>query len=155
MGWGERGQHGPGRPLDKWRGNGLEAAKNLYRFHSDAYHELARVVMELHATDLAAATVEPLATYLGLKAQIAALEAEATEAKRAVCEMLGTEHQPVGKKWEFPGVGVVAVTKGRRSEKLNRAKLAKAGVSAEVLDACTEVSEGDPVIRITADEGDE
>jgi hypothetical protein len=105
--------------------------------------------------DLAAATVEPVATYLALKVQIAALEAEAAEAKRAACEMLGADTAAVGKVWEFPGVGIVAKTKGRRSEKLNRTKLAKAGVSAEVLDACTDISEGDPIIRITADEGGE
>jgi hypothetical protein len=104
--------------------------------------------------DLAAATVEPVATYLALKAQIAALEAEAAEAKRAACEMLGTDAAEVGKVWEFPGVGSVQKTKGRRSLKLNRAKLAKAGVSADVLDACTEVSGGAPVIRISAEDAE-
>jgi hypothetical protein len=68
--------------------------------------------------------------------------------------MLGTDAAEVGKVWEFPGVGSVQKTKGRRSLKLNRAKLAKAGVSADVLDACTEVSGGAPVIRISAEDAE-
>lgn len=134
--------------FEKWRytGSGIERAL------PDYVHMMLREMRDTQVRDdLAAATVEPIATYLALKAQIAGLEAEAAEAKQAACEMLGADTAEVGKTWEFPGIGTVVKTKGRRSEKLNRAKLAKAGVSAEVLDACTEVSEGEPVIRISAE----
>lgn len=97
------------------------------------------------------AAVEYVATYVGLKAQIAGLEEKADEAKEAALEVLGADGAPVGKVWEFPGLASVTVVKGRRTEKLNRTKLAKAGVAAEVLDACTDVTEGEPSVRIAAE----
>jgi hypothetical protein len=96
----------------------------------------------------ATAAVDYVAEYLGLKRQIAALETEAQNARDAVAEIL---HGEPGKEWEFPGIGSVAVVKGRVSEKLDRSVLAAAGVSKDLLDAATIRSEGEPSLRITAE----
>ena len=92
--------------------------------------------------------VQYVATYLGIKAKIAELEREADEARDAVGDLLRGEP---GKVWEFAGLGTVAVVKGRVSEKLDRAALARAGVAAEVLDAATVRTEGEPSLRISSE----
>lgn len=94
------------------------------------------------------AAVDFVATYVELKGRIAKLEAEAAEAREAVGQLLQGEP---GAEWEFPGLATVAVVKGRVSEKLDRAKLARAGVAPEVLDAATIRTEGEPSLRITAE----
>lgn len=106
--------------------------------------DVADVADKAQATE---AAVDYVATYLALKDKIGRLEAEAAEAREAVGLLL--RGKP-GTVWEFPGLGQVAVVKGRVSEKLDRAKLARAGVSAEVLDAATIRTEGEPSLRISA-----
>lgn len=99
------------------------------------------------------AAVEYVGTYLALKAQIADLEAKADEARSAVREILCPDGIKAGDKHVFPGLGRVEGVKGRVTEKLDRAKLARAGVAADVLDAATVRTEGEPSMRIVRDEG--
>lgn len=96
------------------------------------------------------AAVEHVGTYLALKAQIAGLEAEADVAKAAACEALETASEAPGKTWDFPGLGEVQIVKGRLTEKLDRAVLARAGVDPALLDKATVRTEGKPSVRITA-----
>lgn len=107
----------------------------------------------LMSDDKKAQAVEYIGTYLALKSQIAALEDRADEARSAVREILDTNVSKPGDKWVFEGLGKVEIVKGRVSEKLDRARLARAGVAAEVLDAATVRTEGEPSMRITADKG--
>jgi hypothetical protein len=94
--------------------------------------------------------VEYVGTYLALKSQIADLEAQADEARSAVREILYPDGVKAGVKHAFAGLGNVEGVKGRVTEKLDRAKLARAGVAADVLDAATVRTEGEPTMRITA-----
>lgn len=93
--------------------------------------------------------VEYVADYLALKAQIADLEIRAAASRKLAVEALDAERSAPGKQWVFAGLGTVAVVKGRRTEKLSRTKLARAGVDPKVLDAATEVSESAPSVRIS------
>jgi hypothetical protein len=101
------------------------------------------------------AAVEPVAAYVALKARIAGLEAQADDAKAAVIEALRPDGAAPGKVWTFPGLATVAVVKGRVSERLDRAVLARAGVAAEVLDAATVRTEGAPTLRISAERAED
>lgn len=96
-----------------------------------------------------------VAEYRQLHEQIKGLEAQAEEAREAVCELLNTAGAVVGAQWKFPPIGVVKVAKGRVTEKLDRAALARAGVSAEVLDAATVRTEAKPTVRIEGWKGEE
>lgn len=98
--------------------------------------------------------VEYVGTYLALKSQIAGLEARADEARAAIAEALHVDGAEPGRAWKFEGLGTVTIVKGRVSEKLDRAKLARAGVAAEVLDAATVRIEGKPSMRVTVWEED-
>lgn len=93
--------------------------------------------------------VEYVGTYLALKAQIADLEIAAGEARQAAIEALQATTAAPGKQWVYEGLGTVQVVKGRVTEKLDRAKLARAGVAADVLDAATVRTEGEPSVRIS------
>lgn len=86
--------------------------------------------------------------YLRCKRAIAALEIEAGTARAAVIETLATSFRQPGWTCVYEGVGTVSVVKGRVSEKLDRSRLARSGVSAEVLDGATTKTEGDPSVRI-------
>lgn len=101
--------------------------------------------------------VDHVAEYRRLADQINALEKDKEEKREAVCELLQTAGSKVGAKWEFPSVGIVRVTQGRTTARLNRMKLARLGVSTEILDAATETTEGPNVVRIEGwkDEGEE
>jgi hypothetical protein len=88
--------------------------------------------------------------YLALQREIGVLEAKADEARAAVAEALRVEGEAPGRMWAFEGLGSVQVVKGRVSEKLDRARLARAGVAADVLDAATVRTEGKPSMRISA-----
>lgn len=88
--------------------------------------------------------------YLALMAAVAALEVDAQLARQAVVDALHPDGAAPGTTWKFEGAGTVVVVKGRESVKLERAKLARAGVAAEVLDAATTTTVGKPGIRITA-----
>lgn len=92
--------------------------------------------------------VEYVGAYLALKAQIADLELKAVGARAAAIEALGAEGSTPGKQWVFEGLGIVSVVKGRVTEKLDRARLARAGVDPKVLDAATVRTEGAPTVRI-------
>lgn len=107
-----------------------------------------RSVLEAGMEDAVQAAVEPVATYVALKRQIGELEDRADEARAAVAEILRGEP---GRVWEFPGLATVTVVKGRESEKLDRAKLARAGIAVEVLDAATVRTVGQPSLRIVGD----
>ena len=109
--------------------------------HDRVKAEANMVVAEMLAVDY-------VARYLGIKAKIAALEAEAKEAREAVATLLQGEP---GKEWAFAGIGTVAVVKGRVSEKLDRAALAAGGVAKALLDAATVRTEGEPSLRISAE----
>lgn len=98
-------------------------------------------------SDVARAWVQ---TYLSLQVDIAALEVKAQEARDSVVEALGPDGAEPGKVWSFEGVGTVSVVKGRQSERLDRAKLARAGVDPKLLDAATVRTEGKPSMRINA-----
>lgn len=97
--------------------------------------------------------LEYVGTYLALKAQIADLEADAGEARQATIEALDALAKPPGTEWVYEGLGTVQVVKGRTTEKLDRTRLVRAGVSAEVLDAATVKTEGAPSVRISSWEG--
>lgn len=97
-----------------------------------------------------AVAVEHVGTYLALKAQIEALEERADEARAAVAEALRTADAEPGRTWTFEGLGTVQVVKGRVTEKLDRARLARHGVDPAVLDAATVRTEGKPSMRISA-----
>lgn len=101
--------------------------------------------------DICQVAVEHVATYVAIHAQIDALETQADEAKAAALEVLQTAAAPVGHVWSFPGLATVTKVAGRKTEKLDRARLAKAGVAAEVLDAATVKTEGEPSVRIAAE----
>jgi len=104
---------------------------------------------ELSSTaDTAQAAVTAVAAYVGIQAKIAELEAEAEIQRAAIKELLQGEP---GKVWAFPGLATVAMVRGRVSERLDRAALAKAGVSVQVLDAATVRTEGAPSLRISAE----
>lgn len=98
--------------------------------------------------NVAAVAVEHVSSYRALQARIAGLEAEAKEHRQATETVLETAAFVPGACWEFPGIGVVRVVKGRVTEKLDRARLARAGVAAELLDAATVRVEGPPSVRI-------
>ena len=97
--------------------------------------------------------------YLSLKRKIKELEEAAQEEKEEIRRDLfgsaSVELPPGGEAlaWTYT-TGVVAVVKGRVSEKLDRVKLARAGVSGDVLDAATVRTEGEPSLRIMAPETD-
>lgn len=96
-----------------------------------------------------AVAIEYVANYLALKAQIADLEVRAAVERQAAIEALDAERTAPGKTWVFEGLGTVAVVKGRVTEKLDRARLARAGVALAVLDAATVKTEGAPSVRIS------
>lgn len=97
-----------------------------------------------------AKAVKPIGDYLALKAAIKAMDAQAEELRETIVHALAADGAPAGTTWEVPGVATVTVVSGRVSEKLDRARLAKAGVAADVLDAATVRTEGKPSMRITA-----
>lgn len=88
--------------------------------------------------------------YLAIKQKIAVHETEAEEKRREIVERLQPDGAPPGTFWSFDGIGRVDVVKGRVSEKLDRARLARAGVAADVLDAATVRTEGKATMRISA-----
>lgn len=112
------------------------------------------LVADKQAADdaLLSGAVEHVGTYVALKAQIGELESQAAEAKDAAIAALQADGAPAGKTWQFPGVATVQVVKGRVTERLDRAILARFGVSAEILDKATIRTEGAPSIRITAED---
>lgn len=97
------------------------------------------------------AAVEPVGTYVAIKKQIAKLEIEADAARDEVKAVLRTDDAPVGKSWEFPGIGSVLIAKGRVTTRIDPTRLAKAGVAKEVIEAATITTEGQPSVRIAAD----
>lgn len=109
----------------------------------------------MDAVDDAGAQIalEYVGTYLALKHQIADLEVQAGEAREAAIESLDALNHPPGTEWVYEGLGVVQVVKGRVTEKLDRTRLARAGVSTEVLDAATVRTEGAPSVRISSWKG--
>lgn len=101
-----------------------------------------------------ALAVEYVGTYLAIKRQIGELEEKAEEARKAVREILYPDGVSAGSRHIFEGLGTVEGVKGRVSEKLDRARLARAGIAPEVLDAATVRTEGEPSMRISAARGD-
>lgn len=91
-----------------------------------------------------------LKAYMDFKEQVDRFTALAEESREAVKALLGQEKP--GTTWRFADLATVTITRGRVSEKLDRSKLAKAGVAAEVLDAATVRTEGAPSLRISAPE---
>lgn len=102
------------------------------------------------ATVLTKVAKDHVAEYLRLQREIATLKTRSEEVRTTIVEALSPDGAAPGKVWTFEGVGTVSVVKGRASETLDRAKLARAGVSAEVLDAATVRTEGKPSMRINA-----
>lgn len=109
----------------------------------------AQVVREADKQAATLAAADAVGTYMGLKAQIDALEERKAAVRETIEQLLTGEP---GETWEFPGLATVTVVKGRVSEKLDRAKLARAGISADVLDEATVRTEGKPSLRITEPE---
>jgi hypothetical protein len=95
---------------------------------------------------------EYVSEYLQLKKEVARLDARAEELRGQVIEALGPDGAAPGKVWTFEGVGTVTVVKGRSSERLDRGRLARAGVDPALLDAATVRTEGKPSMRINAPE---
>lgn len=88
--------------------------------------------------------------YLSVRAAIGKLDTLAEGLRERVIEALGPDGAAPGKVWTFDGIGTVSVVRGRVSEKLDRGRLARAGIAAEVLDAATVRTEGKPSMRINA-----
>lgn len=93
---------------------------------------------------------EYVATYLRLQREMAVLKAVAEETRAAVVEALHADGAAPGHTWEFEGVGVITVVKGRESEKISRRALIAAGVDPRVVDEATTVTVGRPSMRINA-----
>ena len=107
------------------------------------------MVLPPPAPDVMQAAAANVAEYRALKDQIAQLETRLDAVKDELHEMLWNGEAP-GHVWPFPGLGTVRVVSGRHTSKLDRAKLAKAGVAADVLDAATVETVGEPSLRVEA-----
>jgi AcrR family transcriptional regulator len=103
--------------------------------------------------DLMQAAVEYITHYVSIMEQIRTRQEEAEHFRAAAIEALQAYTAEVGTEWRFPGLATVTKARGRVSEKLDRSKLAKAGVAAELLDAATIRTEGEPSVRITLERG--
>lgn len=102
------------------------------------------------------AAVEYVAEYVALKEQIAALENRAETARKAALEVLDDGGSAtVGTMWPFPGLATVTKVKGRESESLDRAVLARNGVDPALLEKATVRKKGVPTYRIVRDDGEE
>lgn len=101
--------------------------------------------------ELLQVAVEHMGTYVALKQQIDDLQDKLADARETLIEVLYPDGPEVGQDFDFPGLGSVVVAKGRVTEKLDRAVLARAGVDPKLLDSATERKEGDPSVRITVD----
>src|SRR5688572_17132258 len=96
---------------------------------------------ETNAHDVAA---QHVGNYIGLQAQIDVLQAEQAEERAAIMSLLFPEGVKAGVSHKYAGLGEVCGVKGQTRSKLERAELAKRGVSAEDLDAATTVTESAP-----------
>lgn len=88
-----------------------------------------------------------LKAYARLRHESEELAKRVDEERQAISKLLWHGEAP-GTSWKFAGIATVSVVNGRSSEKLDRAVLARAGVSAELLDEATVRTGGKPVLRI-------
>lgn len=98
--------------------------------------------------ELMMVAVEHMGSYVALKQQIETLEADLKEAREDLIKTLFPLGPTPGLSFDFPGLGTVSGQKGRVTEKLDRAVLAKAGVDPKLLDKATERKISDPMVRI-------
>lgn len=84
--------------------------------------------------------------YLDIQKTIKVLEEQALTIRERLKADLLREEPPEG-GWQFEGAQVQYV-KGRQTRRLNRSKLVRQGVSADILNRATDVVDSPPTIRI-------
>lgn len=137
----------PGQWLDgAWIGGDVPSNKELEEL------EEARMALLGHDAEARKAllqdAVEHMGAYVALKQQIDTLEDELAETRDILIKVLFPNGAAPGVSFGFEGLGTVTGMKGRVTEKLDRAVLAKAGVDPALLDKATERKESAPMVRI-------
>jgi hypothetical protein len=89
-----------------------------------------------------------ISEYIEIIHHIKELEDKKRLLRDELSAQLHTASELPGRKWDFPEA-VVEIVKGRTTQKLDRTKLVRQGVTAKILDSATVSNIGLPSLRIT------